>query len=151
VCKCVLPPGDNPIAVNKYIIIIIIIILSGWLIQLYVLISQNTTILAQMVHKVSTMSTTCFGLYIGHGQVQFNLSSNFTICVVYSGRGNEILSTTTSLIMPTSPIDSTPQQYCRLEVNNTPSYQDIKHSAMEPTSYPYATLRAEATVDCNML
>ena len=22
VCKCVLPPGDNPIAVNKYIIII---------------------------------------------------------------------------------------------------------------------------------
>jgi hypothetical protein len=26
VCKCVLPPGDNPIAVNKYIIIIIIII-----------------------------------------------------------------------------------------------------------------------------
>jgi hypothetical protein len=27
VCKCVLPPGDNPIAVNKYIIIIIIIII----------------------------------------------------------------------------------------------------------------------------
>jgi hypothetical protein len=26
VCKCVLPPGDNPIAVNKYIIIIIIIV-----------------------------------------------------------------------------------------------------------------------------
>jgi hypothetical protein len=26
VCKCVLPPGDNPIAVNKYIIIIIIVI-----------------------------------------------------------------------------------------------------------------------------
>jgi hypothetical protein len=25
-CKCVLPPGDNPIAVDKYIIIIIIII-----------------------------------------------------------------------------------------------------------------------------
>jgi len=22
VCRCVLPPGDNPIAVNKYIIII---------------------------------------------------------------------------------------------------------------------------------
>jgi len=22
VCKCVLPPGDNPVAVNKYIIII---------------------------------------------------------------------------------------------------------------------------------
>jgi hypothetical protein len=27
VCKCVLPPGDNPVAVNKYIIIIIIIII----------------------------------------------------------------------------------------------------------------------------
>jgi hypothetical protein len=27
VCKCVLPPGDNPIAVNKYTIIIIIIII----------------------------------------------------------------------------------------------------------------------------
>jgi hypothetical protein len=26
VCDCVLPPGDNPIAVNKIIIIIIIII-----------------------------------------------------------------------------------------------------------------------------
>jgi hypothetical protein len=26
VCKCVLPPGDNPIAVNKYIIIIIILL-----------------------------------------------------------------------------------------------------------------------------
>jgi hypothetical protein len=23
VCKCVLPPGDNPISVNKYIIIIV--------------------------------------------------------------------------------------------------------------------------------
>jgi hypothetical protein len=29
VCKCVLPLGDNPIAVNKYIIIIIIIIIWG--------------------------------------------------------------------------------------------------------------------------
>jgi hypothetical protein len=26
VCKCVLPPGDNPIAVNKYIIYYIILI-----------------------------------------------------------------------------------------------------------------------------
>jgi len=25
VCKCVLPPGDNPIAVNKYIIYILLI------------------------------------------------------------------------------------------------------------------------------
>jgi len=27
VCKCVLPPGDNPIAVNKYIILYILLAL----------------------------------------------------------------------------------------------------------------------------
>jgi len=38
-----------------------------------------------VVHKVSTISTTCFGIYIGHCQVVFNLSSNYTrVCVVYS-------------------------------------------------------------------
>jgi hypothetical protein len=35
----------------------------------YVLFSQNTTVLAKVVHGVSTLSTTCFGLYIGHRQV----------------------------------------------------------------------------------
>jgi hypothetical protein len=56
-----------------------------------VLISQNTTVLAQMVHRVSTVSATCFGLYIGHRQVVFNLSSNYTICVVYFGGGGQDL------------------------------------------------------------
>jgi len=40
-----------------------------------------------VVHKVTTVSTTRFGLYIGHRQVVFNLSSNYTVCVVYSGGG----------------------------------------------------------------
>jgi len=35
----------------------------------YVLISQNTTVLAKVVHGVSKLSTTCFGLYIGHHQM----------------------------------------------------------------------------------
>jgi len=34
-----------------------------------VLIGQNTTVLAKMVHRVSKVSTTCFGLYIDHRQV----------------------------------------------------------------------------------
>jgi hypothetical protein len=33
------------------------------------LISQNTTVLTKVVHAVSTVSTTYFGLYIGHHQV----------------------------------------------------------------------------------
>ena len=34
-------------------------------------IHQNTTELAKMVHRVSTVSTTCFGLYIDHRQVLY--------------------------------------------------------------------------------
>jgi hypothetical protein len=33
------------------------------------IISQNTTVLTQVVYAVSTVSATCFGLYIGHHQV----------------------------------------------------------------------------------
>ena len=44
--------------------------------------SQNTTLLALR----STLSTTCFGPYIGHHQAVLNLSSSCTIYVVYSGR-----------------------------------------------------------------
>ena len=35
----------------------------------YVLISQNTTVSAKVVQGVPIVSTTCFGLYIGHRQV----------------------------------------------------------------------------------
>jgi len=59
-----------------------------------VLISQNTTVLAQMVHRVPTVSTTCLGLYIGHRQVVFNLSCNYTICVVFCGGGRDKTSFT---------------------------------------------------------
>jgi len=64
---------------------------------------------------------------------------------------NHTRQSNTPLKIPTSPINSTPQRYRSLEVNNTPSYQDTTHNTMEPTSYPYATLHAEATVDCNIL
>jgi len=61
--------------------------LSNTKITKYVLIGQNATILAIVVYEVSTVSTTCFGLYIGHRQVVFSLSSNYKISVVYSGGG----------------------------------------------------------------
>ena len=53
--------------------------------------SQNTTILATS----STLSINyMFRPPIGHHQVVFNLSSNYTIYVVYSGRGGGKISFT---------------------------------------------------------
>jgi len=45
----------------------------------YVLISQNTTVLAKILHRVSTVSTTCFGFYIGHRHVVDTVDNLCTI------------------------------------------------------------------------
>jgi hypothetical protein len=37
-------------------------------IQNIICISQNTTVLTKVIRAVSTVSTACFGLYIGHRQ-----------------------------------------------------------------------------------
>jgi len=47
-----------------------------------ILISQNTTVLTKVVHGVPTISTTCFGLYIGHYQV--NIQSIKRLYNLYS-------------------------------------------------------------------
>ena len=55
VCKCVLPPGDNPIAVNKYYYYIIIIIIVGVVVILIIHISYITA--AWPVLKTVPVST----------------------------------------------------------------------------------------------
>ena len=68
----------------------------------------------------------------------FNLSSNYTICVVYCWGGDDEISFT--------------KVGGRLRlIILQPNSSDTTHNAMGPTGDPHATQHADDTVDCNIL
>ena len=66
VCKCVLPPGDNPIAVNKYIISYI-----SYVIQVSCLrIPLSGLFLALTVYRIFTVTFLNRNMFIGYKMIQ---------------------------------------------------------------------------------
>ena len=58
-------------------------------------IHQNTTELAKMVHRVSTVSTTCFGLYIDH-----QVTIQYVWCTLGGGTRSHLLDIGVARVTP---------------------------------------------------